>query len=290
MFFALSAFLLTSHLCDRLADPAGRSREVGRYAVNRVFRIFPLYVLVLAVHWAWGDFDVMGALRHVVLIEGRDELWAIPVEFKYYLVIPLVAWLIVTRGARVAATLLVLALLGSLALSYASPGVVFSNDLDLAYRLPPFLAGSLAVLLLPVVGTRLTSSAAFAAVVIAVGGLAVYSYRAVVLDTGLVQFSPLVAALLAVVSAAALLGGYHERALLARVLAARPLVFLGKISFGVYLWHLFAVRLAMEHAAVAGWVRAWLVIAASLAVATLTYVLVERRGILFGRRLGERLF
>jgi peptidoglycan/LPS O-acetylase OafA/YrhL len=76
----------------------------------------------------------------------------------------------------------------------------------------------------------------------------------------------------------------------ARVLSWRPLCVLGLISYGVYLWHWpVIVYLTPERLHVPdGWRRMIICIAVTLALAGLSYVLVERpirRGALKGRRV-----
>src|SRR5262245_56744721 len=100
LFFALSAFLLTGRLTEELEAGRDVRGSFAAYAVHRVFRIYPLYLLVILVHWWIGDFTARIAALHVMLLKGWEELWAIPVEFSYYFVIPLVAWLAVRVGHR----------------------------------------------------------------------------------------------------------------------------------------------------------------------------------------------
>ena len=66
--------------------------------------------------------------------------------------------------------------------------------------------------------------------------------------------------------------------LLAKILATRPMVFVGKISYGLYLLHLpvfFAVEKVIPHAPLV--VRLGGKVAISLTLATASYYLVERR-------------
>lgn len=291
LFFSLSAFLLTSHLALRLSNvDRAHWREIGAYAVNRFFRIYPLYILVLIAHAAWGDMTPAGILRHLLLLEGLNELWAIPVEFKYYLVIPIVALMSVRVGVRGTAAVLAAVMVAALVASAAWPGKVFSNDLDLVYRLPPFLAGSGLALTLPAKQRRFVGSALFAVFALGAGAMSVFAYRTVILDGTLVGFSPAVSLLLAVACVMLLSGSVNESSRLAQLLSRRPIMALGKISFGVYLWHLFPIRWLMQGATMPGWAVAWLAIAATLVIAAITYYAVERPGILLGRRVGKAVF
>jgi peptidoglycan/LPS O-acetylase OafA/YrhL len=146
LFFVISAFLLTAQW---LAADA-RQRPLGflaRYLVKRFARIYPLYALVLAVGWALAPrglgvpLDGEAVLRHLTLQEGRDIYWSVPVEFQYYLVIPLVAawlWLPLKAGWLAAALAAALALVLWRFPSAQAP----LNSIELLYYLPIFFAGS----------------------------------------------------------------------------------------------------------------------------------------------------
>jgi peptidoglycan/LPS O-acetylase OafA/YrhL len=96
----LSAFLLTFPLIGRTAK---QFRDGGfwlSYALRRVLRIFPLYILVLLVSYLFSTryptpyvIPLSGTelLDHLTLQAGKSIYWTVPVEFKYYLVLPFVA-------------------------------------------------------------------------------------------------------------------------------------------------------------------------------------------------------
>jgi len=94
-------------------------------------------------------------------------------------------------------------------------------------------------------------------------------------------------ALLGVLVAVVIMAAAHpERGPVARALAAPPLVWLGLISYGLYLWHwpVYAV-LTEARVGVSGWPLTALRIAVSLALAVASYFLVEapiRHGALHG--------
>src|SRR4051794_22640768 len=91
LFFVLSAFLLTHLLLLRPAAELARARTWINYSVRRFLRIFPLYALVLVVlvlihRLKWHDF-----FTHILLRDGKRQFWTIPVEVKYYMILPLLA-------------------------------------------------------------------------------------------------------------------------------------------------------------------------------------------------------
>jgi peptidoglycan/LPS O-acetylase OafA/YrhL len=75
-----------------------------------------------------------------------------------------------------------------------------------------------------------------------------------------------------------------EDSVYVRVLSLRPLVAIGKISYGVYLYHLPISLIIVDHTHVRPLLRLLLVTAISIAVATLSYFAIERPA----RRLGRR--
>ncbi|MBC7447344.1 MAG: acyltransferase [Hymenobacteraceae bacterium] len=100
-------------------------------------------------------------------------------------------------------------------------------------------------------------------------------------------------------AAAALLAIVINRPRLQRVLAIRPLVFLGTISYGVYLlhwlfvvgvmdkWDTYAARFGGEPRAY--WVLLALTVAATLIASTIFYYVVERPCIRLGKRVAAAL-
>ncbi len=119
VFFVLSAYLVGSRLLQE-RETTG-TIDVGRFYKRRIFRIWPLYYIVLAVAWVVsappdrqlipafaafiGNFTVgsMGHWPAPILV----PLWSLCVEEQFYLAVP---WLVKSRRAlRVAAWTLLLA-------------------------------------------------------------------------------------------------------------------------------------------------------------------------------------
>ena len=97
VFFFLSSFLL----CHSLAsDPNWKARphlSLIAYSINRVFRIFPLLFVVIALtYWNRSSFFPSpvgyweGLRQSLTLGEAPSVLWTIPVELTFYLYLPIV--------------------------------------------------------------------------------------------------------------------------------------------------------------------------------------------------------
>ena len=89
-------------------------------------------------------------------------------------------------------------------------------------------------------------------------------------------------------SVAALMLGLQSPGWLTRLFGMRWLVWIGEISFGVYLLHLFVLR-ALVHIGLPSILIGWLVLGTSIAVASITHIVVERPGIRIGKAIGNRL-
>lgn len=125
LFFVLSGFLMAYLHADRAFDRA----EVERYARHRVGRVVPLYLAVVLISYLLFQryenvivFEIANnedLARHLFLIRGDHTLWTIPVEIHFYIVFVLLWYLNSRRRALVgvatiAAVLLVLMVLAKL--------------------------------------------------------------------------------------------------------------------------------------------------------------------------------
>lgn len=99
LFFVLSALLLTK----KFQTTGFGTQSLAAYAVGRCLRIIPLFVIAVLVHKAFGSLgivawsDVMAALTFQ---KGYAHLWTVPVEFTFYLWLPLVAAAFIAARAR----------------------------------------------------------------------------------------------------------------------------------------------------------------------------------------------
>ncbi|OBI81979.1 acyltransferase family protein [Mycobacterium sp. E740] len=225
-----------------------------------------------------------------------QHTWSLGVEEQYYVLWPLLlialAYLC-CRGERTHLRWAVFALasVGALASAAATIVLVDGQTLNRVYfgtdtRAQALLVGAAAAALLvrdwttvtmagPVIRTRWLRwvARALSVVGIAVLGFAAHTATGDVGDfrSGLLIVVALAAAL--VVGAAAM----DQDGPLARVLAWRPLVLLGAISYGVYLWHwpIFLV-INGERTGWSGWSLFALRCAATLGLAALSWWLLEQ--------------
>lgn len=316
LFFVLSGFVLT------LPFRAGRGSGYAAFAVRRVLRIYPAYlvatlsalalaaVLPTAPIAGLGDWfnvrwqspvDLGAVAGHVVLLGSFDDgafnpvIWSLVHEMRISLVFPLLLVAVLRWGWRaglaVAAGLLLVGAVGSQVLA-GPAGSSAGAPLRTVEYASCFAVG---ILLAAHVGAiveaarRLSPGVRVAAWLVA---LLAYTYSAW-FDRA--WFAPLrseaptlgamtLGAALVIVLA---LSGDRE----GRLLRGRLPQFLGRISYSLYLLHA-VVLLALVHALhedVPVAVLAAVAVALSIALATLMHRVVEQPAVRLGRRLARRL-
>ncbi|HEY6456412.1 MAG TPA: acyltransferase family protein [Steroidobacteraceae bacterium] len=303
IFFVISGFLISGIIFDGLEK--GTFSFVEFYS-RRIRRIFPALALVCAACLIFGWFALLpdeyrqlgthvaggaGFLSNFVLLRESGyfdidaklkpllHLWSLGIEEQYYLVWP--AALFLCRSRR-RATALLLVLVGGV--SFALNLYYTSRDPSLAYYLPFTRFWEL------MIGSALAFAArnATAASVITGGPLANFKSIAGVLALTLslilineTRPFPGWWALLACSGAFLLICAGPEAWFNRRILSSRPMVWTGLISYPLYLWHwpILSFGIIISRTPSIGYRIAAL--AASVALAALTYHFIElpvRRG------------
>jgi peptidoglycan/LPS O-acetylase OafA/YrhL len=300
LFFVLSAFLLTRSLLLRAPGELRSGRLWANYTLRRCLRIFPLFTLVVLVSWlgtlasAWlgspipaalvpFDLDAAGAWQHLTLRAGESVLWSIPVEFKYYGVLPIAALLLAAlRRHLVAATLATAAALAAVALRWPAAASDI-NTIRLGPYLPLFLLGSYAAflhqwLLARPDGPWLRRGAEAVAWLAAAGVILTFPlvYQAVIDPDSAASHFHRSFALYGALWSAFLLGTLHGTGGWRAVLRWPPLRYLGFISFGVYLWHLGARDTVRQLLPLPDALDGVATLGLAVAIASATYIAVER--------------
>jgi len=278
LFFVLSAYLLDRQIIKMLQQGRADWDYWLYYISRRILRIFPLFFLALIVFRvanASGLKVVMHDLgdvwQHLALQRGDHIFWSIPVEFKYYLISPLVLFvfhrLFRWNGYAIACTLAVL-----MGASYWFVLWWQPEGTNTLWFLNIFLLGTVVALierLRPHFWNTLTQSsfttyAGWAVVLI----FSFWSWKS---DdyTHIGTFIP--AALLWSV---ALIASFKQ-GLWASLLCWKPLRWVGAVSFSMYLFHI-PVLMWVKSFPISSEI-AWLIyLALTLGVTSLTYLVVER--------------
>lgn len=307
LFFVLSAFLLTRLLLYRTPDEFLDARLWAAYALRRILRIWPLYLVVLLLSWGLTEtgvvqwhfqLDTPAFLRHLSLREGQSVLWSVPVEFKFYLWLPFIAlglaWM-AQRGWRLPVQAAIAVSAIALCMVLWPPDATGRNDVRLGPYLALFLCGAFAAALDHRLGTpgghrrawgvlALCAAAAFLGTI--PSGWAWLTGHA--LDRNLNHEWFL---FFGVLWSALLLSILRGPRVLGAVFALAPLRLVGVVSFSAYLWHMPVIDAFAAMGA-----RRWpaapaLVIAGILLAAMVSFLVVERpwRDVRFRARTAPRV-
>jgi peptidoglycan/LPS O-acetylase OafA/YrhL len=313
IFFALSGFLLHHGLASDARD--GRT-DVRAYAVRRAARVLPAYwvtlvVVVVAVQPPVRT-TVAQALAIQTYVPGTDldafsQSWSIPTELSFYVVLPLVV-LLLERARRRNPALPVAILVGTavasvVALAVVPVGVVGEDALIerwLPARWPNFAVGMLLaeVALRPAgrLGTQLVSWSRDT------GGCLLVAGAAFVLATtpiaGPLTLGPVSGVQLSArLALSTIVAGFLLAPLVlgrddaySSALGSGPARAVGRVSYGLFLWHLpvFAAIYAVTAASVfKGGILPLLAVGLpiSLGLAWLSHVAVELPAMRWAARL-----
>ncbi len=311
IFFVLSGFLLATPFAQWQAGQRQRPR-LGRYYYKRVMRVVPAYyfqllMLVLLAYWVSGQLLIqdLGTLaRHLLMLFMPPPVgvepyingvwWTLPIEFGFYLILPFLAFMFRLRLA-------VFLLLGCLIAMYLwRHGVVMRLvdaplpiKVQAAYQLPGSMDAfgfgmvaailhanrtSLPAWLLPDAKKGILGVLGITLVLVAIYWLP--GRRADYWSDNFIFYAWTPALSLGI--SAVLLAGASGNRLMLGLFGNRYLVFVGLVSYSLYLWHLPVLVWLSTTSMLPGLAGAglhWILIYAlgvSMLVATISYLCIER--------------
>ena len=258
MFFVLSGFLITGILLD---SPKCGARYFRTFYLRRFLRIFPLYYGVLALALGWfrhpggdspwwfvGFASNLGDAYHGRWLHVTDgvsiaHFWSLAVEEQFYLIWPLLVYLLpVRRLVQVSLALLVIAPLSGVMFFVADNGLgsyVFTLNRFHTLGMGALLAVALRH---PTYWQRCEAWAlplgALTGLLTTVGLM--YAPRSGFCSAAPALWAPYLWGSVLVLS-------LRPGGLLAGCLSWRSLVFIGRISFGLYVYHSFFENWASQH-------------------------------------------
>ena len=257
VFFVISGYLITQ-IIDR--EVAAGHYTVWRFYERRVRRILPALVVLIAIVLAVGvavflPFDLLNLSRSIFatfafvsnIYFWRDSgyfgpaaitkpllhTWSLGIEEQFYIVAPLLLWLILRAGRR---RTMIAVLVGISLLSYgAAAAWLLVQKPAPAFFLLPMRAWELGVgSALAIARARPPARrwlreglAAFGALLVLAGCLLQKAYL----------IRPVPDATFVVAGTALLLWTGQASTRVAQMLSVRPMVWVGLISYSLYLWH-----------------------------------------------------
>jgi peptidoglycan/LPS O-acetylase OafA/YrhL len=296
-FFLLSGFIITHVYLTPLACPNRITVQI--FLWHRIIRLYPVHLTVLAglvaivslagaagialndpQHWQWKDlFWHLTLLHSWGATEGlawNDPSWSISAEWFAYLLFPLLAPMMIRVHGRVTALLIAVAALATTAALFAiADWAVLTSGRGAPAMMRvfgEFLCGAALCRAVALGGVSSRSSGD----ILAAGAFIAFLLGA---SAGLADFA-LIAFL-----ALTVFGASTSAAYLARILGSRPLVWLGEVSYSIYMVHfpvLIVIRRLWERLGFAEWgvagkTFAFLItLALVIGLASMLFYLVER--------------
>jgi peptidoglycan/LPS O-acetylase OafA/YrhL len=303
VFFVISGFLISRILAEDLARPGSALFGVlGRFYARRIRRLFPALaaVLVATLVMGWvamlpdeykklGRQAAAGIGFYINILQSRESgyfnggaaarpllhLWSLGIEEQFYLLWPLILWIIFRfRSALVPTTVFLLVF------SFGWNAHKTTGTAAAAFFLPQNRMWELLIGALATWWYRRDDSSGGQAGAVARAVAALVGLGCVVYGVATAHAEATVPngwTLLPTVGAAFVLWAGPGSRVSGWVLDSRPLVGLGLVSYPLYLWHwplLVFSRELLDHPSSA-WVRSG-VLGLALLLAILTYRWIER--------------
>jgi len=149
LFFLLSAFLLDTQIIKNLKNKNADIHFWINYFLRRILRIYSLFILSLLLYHYLSPYGVSiiidnkdNILEHIFLLKGENIFWSIPVEFKYYLLSPIILYLchrFFNWNKTFTYCFLILLIIGSTLTS----NFYNLSSISLVKYLPPFIIGTI---------------------------------------------------------------------------------------------------------------------------------------------------
>ena len=266
LFFVLSGFLITGILWETRGQP----NYFRNFYVRRGLRIFPLYYTYLLIYallsmaWPktigpathaheslWAAFygtNILIAVQQAVISPALTHFWTLAIEEHFYLVWPLLIYLVPARrmvwvcGGFVLAAIL-------MRVAFWMHSDIYAACMFSACRMDGFAIGGLAAILCrqsAAIASLLPTARWTALVAFAVLGASLARHDGLEWGSGFMLSAGLT--LLALFFASCILVQIHgdRRMKSHRLLTAAPLRFFGKYSYGLYVLHI-PIQLVVNH-------------------------------------------
>ncbi|GGH56454.1 acyltransferase family protein [Frigidibacter albus] len=292
VFFVISGYLISTILISEIS--AGKF-SLSRFYERRIRRIFPALLAMVAFVLIASPLALLPSQFESLWQEGLGAIlfvanivfwsqagyfsadshekpllhtWSLGVEEQFYIFAPLVLWAILFYVPRYARAIVLLTLVASLALCVVVTPISQNSAF---YMLPTraweLLAGTLLALGMPGRFAHPRVREAAALVGVALLAVSVFTFSDAMAFPGMLAIAPVLGAVLLIHSA--------EGTAVGAVLSRTPVVFVGKLSYSLYLWHWPLVVFAQDWGWMEGPVGQVGVLTASFTAAWLSWRFVE---------------
>lgn len=278
LFFVLSAFLLTV----KFEKDGFSLNSLCSYLVGRFFRIVPLFAFFVLVYLYAGTADINtwdDARKAIFMVEGFKHLWTVPVEFKFYAILPVIAWALITIKKRLGVTA---SMLFGAAMIGAQQAIwpywkIPGQTVNPVWYLTCFTMGVMAAVSIGSIEKYATSKMADLVFFMCISLVVISSpfFRSVVF--GIAPDGYLSNKILYYGAACSLFTIFciNGKGVAGRVLISAPLRMVGRWSFSIYLGHwLVVMKIAANYHE--NFTALMICIALSIAMGALTFYAVER--------------
>jgi peptidoglycan/LPS O-acetylase OafA/YrhL len=273
--------------------------------MRRFLRIYPPYLFVLLIQLLFGyylklphfkNLSPSDVWEHLMLRAADDIYWAVPVEFKYYFLLPVVAFVLVVvlRKQLALAVIASIAAIGLISFVLWPPMRALYFPFSVGSYLPIFLLGSLTALIHSRLGETSEPKSVFRRTLLEI--TAVISLLAIfllipgfwILIAGryayLIPYPNREFVLFGVLWSLFIFSYLNGRGLVRRVLEIRLLRFIGIVSFSAYLLHLHVIGYITS--AIDTWtaVEVLLCLLVTLLIAGISHLVIEKPFMRLGSR------
>lgn len=301
LFFVLSAFLLTLPFLTNSRERIMSKQFWRHYAIRRVLRIWPLYILVLTISavtsytasvYSWPFVGLPYQMSpgvffdHLTLQRGDWVLWSIPVEFKFYFILPIVAlFFVFVLNKRWLPIVIVSAVLVAMSLwLWPSPEII-RDEVRLRFYLTLFFMGQMIAVLhwhlhrQPNLQKRLRPFMEVLALFCLLGVIATMTpVAAWLIGADSLPFDTFTKSFLlyGFLWGGFVLGLINGTGYLAWFFSTSVMRYIGAISFSLYLWHMGIIRLLRHIEIGSPLASAWISVFVVIVFSALSYRFFEK--------------
>ena len=269
LFFVLSGFLITGVLFDTLKDP----HFFRNFFARRALRILPAYVVFCGAAFIYclfrGERPTVWALPYLLFLSNIvadlhlpigigyhlsfGHLWSLAVEEQFYLVWPIILYML-ARTRPILYACIAGIVLAFFLRCFSTPHLPHFNQATfLLTRLDAFLSGGLLAILARRTSfdRRCPNAILYAAMLsgLALIGIAAFAQHSTLIDTPMLRYGLIGAAILFSATVALAL---RSGTLVSTVGSLAPLRTLGRYSYAIYLIHGFPLHQLSAIMATAG--------------------------------------